>query len=118
MCSLYFEGMTDTFLTVDEAARRLAITPYTMREWLKTGKVRGVRVSRRWRVPERALFELASATQPPTPPADAANSGDLAEFLAQAQALTHQLEAAGFEGADGAEAVNGGRGERERRLGE
>ena len=54
--------MTDTFLTVEEAAQRLAVTPYTLREWLKAGKVRGVQVSRRWRVPERALYELATAT--------------------------------------------------------
>jgi excisionase family DNA binding protein len=69
--------MTDTFLTVDEAARRLAVTPYTMREWLKSGKVRGVQVSRRWRVPERALTEMATATTtetftPPTGTDDAA----------------------------------------------
>ena len=53
--------MTDTFLTVEEAAKRLAVTPYTLREWLRAGKLRGVQVARRWRVPERALFELAAA---------------------------------------------------------
>ena len=51
--------MAETFLTVEEAASRMAVTPYTMREWLKAGKLHGVRVARRWRVPERALNELA-----------------------------------------------------------
>jgi excisionase family DNA binding protein len=56
--------VTDTFLTVEEAARRLSVTPYTLREWLKAGKVRGVKISRKWRVPERALIELATGTTP------------------------------------------------------
>lgn len=59
--------MQDTFLTVEEAARRLAVTPYTLREWLKAGKLRGVQVSRRWRVPERALTELATTTTSAAP---------------------------------------------------
>jgi excisionase family DNA binding protein len=53
--------MQDTFLTVEEAARRLAVTPYTLREWLKAGRLHGVQVSKRWRIPERALTELATA---------------------------------------------------------
>ncbi len=112
--------MTETFLTVEEAARRLAVTPYTMREWLKTGKVRGIQVSRRWRVPERALSELASAT-PTRAPENAtknATAGHLTDFLTQVEALSQRLEAAGFKGVNGAEIVREGREERERQLGE
>lgn len=54
--------MPEIFLTVEEAARRLSVTPWTLREWLKAGKLRGVKVSRHWRVPERALDELANGT--------------------------------------------------------
>ena len=38
----------------------MAITPYTLREWLKAGKIHGIQVSRRWRVPERELSDLAT----------------------------------------------------------
>ncbi len=53
--------MQDTFLTVEEAARRLSVSPYTLRQWLKSGKLRGFQLAKRWRVPERALTELATA---------------------------------------------------------
>ncbi len=56
--------MPEEFLTVTEAASRLRVTPYTMREWLKTKKVRGVKISQQWRVPESALTELASGQAP------------------------------------------------------
>ncbi len=47
--------MPEELLTVNEAAARLEIAPYTVREWLKRGTLRGVKVSRYWRVPESAL---------------------------------------------------------------
>ncbi len=53
-------GVKDEFLTVDEAAKRLKVTPWTLREWLKAGKVRGVKISRQWRISERTLTELAT----------------------------------------------------------
>lgn len=54
--------MPEVFLTVEEAARRLAIAPYTVREWLKAGTLQGIKAGRLWRVPERALNELANGT--------------------------------------------------------
>lgn len=57
--------MQDTFLTVEEAARRLSVSPYTLREWLKSGRLRGFQLAKRWRVPERALTELATAPAMP-----------------------------------------------------
>lgn len=56
--------MTENFLTVGEAAERLKVTPYTMREYLKAGKVRGIKVIRQWRVPESALTELGQGITP------------------------------------------------------
>lgn len=110
--------MVDTFLTVEEAAKRLAVTPYTLREWLREGKLRGVQVARRWRVPERALFELATATPTNAPtPATGAQAGQLADFLKSVEVLTQRMEAAGFAGTNGAEDVRAGREERERQLG-
>ena len=47
-------GMSDDdqVLTVPEVARRLRVTPETVRRWLRTGELRGVRFSDRggWRV--------------------------------------------------------------------
>ena len=110
--------MTDTFLTVEEAAKRLAVTPYTLREWLRAGKLRGVQVARRWRVPERALFELATATSINAATSNAsATPGQYDEFLKSVEALTQRMEAAGFEGVNGAELVREGREEREQQIG-
>lgn len=114
--------MTDTFLTVEEAAKRLAVTPYTLREWLRAGKLRGVQVARRWRVPERALFELATATPTVTPtnapkPNSEATAGRFDDFLKSVDALTQRMEAAGVEGVNGAELVREGREEREQQIG-
>ncbi len=61
-----FSGVQETFLTVEDAAQRLAVTPYTLREWLKAGHVRGAKIGRQWRVPESALAELAQGTNATT----------------------------------------------------
>ena len=110
--------MTDTFLTVEEAAKRLAVTPYTLRGWLRAGKLRGVQVARRWRVPERALFELATATSPGAGASNArAMPGQFDDFLKSVEELTEQLRSAGFEGTNGAEDVRAGREERDQQIG-
>ncbi len=54
--------MAETFLTVEQAARELQVTPYTLREWLKAKRLRGVKFGRDWRVPALALQELASGS--------------------------------------------------------
>jgi len=46
-------------LTVEEAAKTLKIHPVTLRNWLRKGKIRGVKISHRgWRIPESALEEF------------------------------------------------------------
>ena len=45
--------------TVQEAAELLSIAPKTLLDWLRAGKVRGVKLGRGWRVPESAIEELA-----------------------------------------------------------
>jgi excisionase family DNA binding protein len=54
--------MAETFLTVEQAARELQVTPYTLREWLKARRLRGVKIGGYWRVPAVALEELANGT--------------------------------------------------------
>lgn len=58
----YALPVTETFLTVEDAAKALAISPYTLRQWLKTGKLRGAKIGSKWRVPHSALAELAKGT--------------------------------------------------------
>ena len=42
-----------------EAAGILGVSTYTVGQWLRAGKIRGVKVGRLWRVPESALDEVA-----------------------------------------------------------
>lgn len=59
----------EKFVTVEEAASRLSITPKTLREWLKAGKIRGIRLGGHtgpgrhpWRISEAALAEFTEAS--------------------------------------------------------
>ena len=42
-------------LTPEEAAKRLAVSPETVKKWLRMGKLNGVKVSVLWRVREEDL---------------------------------------------------------------
>lgn len=53
----------EMLLTVEQTAQRLQLTPKTVRERLKTGRLRGIKSGGRvWRVPESALLEPAPAS--------------------------------------------------------
>lgn len=47
--------MPERLLTPEEAAKALVVTPRAIREWLRNGKLSGVKVGRLWRVRERDL---------------------------------------------------------------
>lgn len=50
--------MTDTLLTVPEVAARVRVSEATVREWLRQGKLEGLRPGGTkvgWRIPESAL---------------------------------------------------------------
>jgi excisionase family DNA binding protein len=58
--------MAEKFYDVPGAAQVLGLKHETMRRWLRSGKVRGLRLGRDWRISERALDELAhKATNQP-----------------------------------------------------
>lgn len=46
--------------TVEEVAEQLKVQPATIRRWLRTGVLRGIKISRTWRIPEDALKELSN----------------------------------------------------------
>ena len=52
---------TEMLLTVEQAAQRLQLTPYTVRAQLRQGKLRGIRRGRVWRIEESALLESTPA---------------------------------------------------------
>jgi excisionase family DNA binding protein len=48
----------ETFMTVEEVARRLSLNPETIRRWLRSGRLRGIRLGERragWRVRDSDL---------------------------------------------------------------
>jgi excisionase family DNA binding protein len=58
-------------LTPREAAARLDVSDDTVRRWMKSGQLDGVRVGGRLRVPVTAVLSFARPANEPTPEADA-----------------------------------------------
>jgi excisionase family DNA binding protein len=60
--------MPEKLLRIEEAAELLGYAPFTIRRWLRDGKLRGVKTvdhaRGRWRVPESAVEELAATFTP------------------------------------------------------
>lgn len=44
--------------TLEEAAQVLKVSERSLAEWLRKGKIRGVKIGRAWRIPESALDEV------------------------------------------------------------
>ncbi len=59
--------MPELLLTVEQAAERLQLTPYTIRVQLRARRLRGIKRGRAWRVPESALQEAERPTAPELP---------------------------------------------------
>lgn len=55
--------MAETFLTVKQAASRLQIAPYTLREWIKQKKIRAIKIGRAWRIPESTFDEIVARAE-------------------------------------------------------
>lgn len=49
----------DKMMTVDEVAEVFSVRPYTVREWLKGGKLHGVKVDHSWRIPTKSFETFA-----------------------------------------------------------
>jgi excisionase family DNA binding protein len=69
------EFMAGKLLTPEQAASRLAVSSRSIREWLRMGKLKGVRAGRLWRIRDRDIEEFlehspekqATTTQPDDP---------------------------------------------------
>lgn len=53
----------DKFLTPEEAADRLAVSPKSIREWLRNGKIKGVKAGKLWRISPQALDEFLNESR-------------------------------------------------------
>ncbi len=54
----------EMLLTVEQAAQRLQLAPFTVREQLKRGQLRGMKRGKVWRIPESALLETTAQEAP------------------------------------------------------
>lgn len=56
------DAVDEVFLKVSDVARKFDVKPATVREWLKTGELRGVKIGsgHYWRIPKSAATELAN----------------------------------------------------------
>jgi len=50
--------MEERLLTPEEVAERLVVSPNTIRTWLRTGELKGIKVGRLWRIKESYLEDL------------------------------------------------------------
>lgn len=54
------------FLTPVQVAERLQMEPETVQGWLRTGRLKGVKIGRYWRIREEALEEMIAAAEQET----------------------------------------------------
>lgn len=76
--------MTEQFLTVEEAATRLKVAPFTVRVWLREGKIEGVKLGKVWRVLVASLDALARPKQ--------TEATSIASEIAEIEALKARLQ--------------------------
>lgn len=49
------------FLTVSQIAKRLSMSPQTVRTWIEDGMLRGIRIRKVWRVPREEFEQLLAS---------------------------------------------------------
>lgn len=80
------EMSMERLLTPEEAARRLSVSPKGVKNWLRQGKLRGLKVGRLWRITESDLRAFVDQARPigPLRSADAnwldSDLSDLGQF--------------------------------------
>lgn len=56
--------MSDIYFTVDEVAKQLQVLPATVREWLKSGQLKGIKIGRLWRIRQEELDKFLKGGYP------------------------------------------------------
>ena len=89
--------MADELLTVKEVAARLKLNPQTVRRWIRSGRLRGVRVGTRgWRVKAEEVLARSSAPAPLAPEGLERRQALMERFLALREKL-REAEVSGVE---------------------
>src|SRR5262245_49860431 len=93
----------DRLLTIDEAAARLRASRRTVREWLRVGRLAGVKVGDRWRIPESVVVAFIRKpagrprqTDPLTPINDAIAQEGLCTGSSDRDIITREAEGREF----------------------
>ncbi len=55
----------EKYLTPEEVAELLAVSPKSIREWLRSGKIKGIKAGRLWRISPQALGGFLSESRAP-----------------------------------------------------
>jgi excisionase family DNA binding protein len=55
------------FVTISQVARRLQVSPQTVRRWISEGVLRAVRIRKEWRVYSHELDRLLAQAPSPAP---------------------------------------------------
>lgn len=50
----------DRYLKISSVAEMFDVSAYTVREWLKSGKIQGVKLNGRWRILKSEAVKLAN----------------------------------------------------------
>ena len=51
--------LDDPFLSVNDVAKIFNVRPYAVRQWLKDGKLKGVKIESQWRVQKSVVIKFA-----------------------------------------------------------
>lgn len=61
------ENKNRTLYTPEEVAKTLGVTAYTVREWIRTGKIEAFKVNRRLKIKESEVKKLSNNGRPHKP---------------------------------------------------
>lgn len=67
--------MEQYYLTPEQVAKRLAVSPKSIREWLKTNRLTGIKMGRVWRIRERDVEAFLKFPEPNAAPEKTSGSG-------------------------------------------
>lgn len=54
-------GFSDPFLSPASVAKIFAVSPYTVRNWCKEGKLQGVKINKQWRIQASVVQAFAQS---------------------------------------------------------
>jgi excisionase family DNA binding protein len=54
--------LRERYLTPDEVAEQLSVSPLTVRKWLRSGELKGVKAGKQWRIKEAVLNDFLKET--------------------------------------------------------